>query len=175
LASVFVFVASSIIHMALQWWHRSDYRKLPQEDKVMELLHPIAIPPGDYMVPAASGSDEMRTPQFKEKMMKGPVMTMTVVPAGPIQIGGRLALWFVYLLVVSHVAGYVACHTLPFGARYTSVFRIVGVTSFLGYAAALWQMSIWYGRSWKTTFKITVDGVLYAAITAGTFAWLWPR
>src|SRR5271170_6327205 len=102
----------------------------------MELLRPIAIPPGDYMVPSASGSEGMRTPQFKEKMMKGPVMTLTVVPSGPIQIGGRLALWFVYLLVVSHIAGYVASHALPFGARYTSVFRIVGVTAFLGYSAA---------------------------------------
>jgi hypothetical protein len=175
LASVFVFVASSIIHMALQWWHRSDYAKLPQEDKVMDSLRTIAIPPGDYMVPGCSGSEEMRTPQFKEKMMKGPVMTMTVVPSGPIQIGGKLALWFLYLLVVSHIAGYVACHALPFGARWTSVFRIVGVTSFLGYSAALWQMSIWYGRSWRTTVKITVDGLLYAAITAGTFGWLWPR
>src|SRR5580698_1765408 len=117
LASVFVFVASSIIHMALQWWHRSDYGKLPQEDKVMEFLRPIAIPPGDYMVPSCSGSEEMRTPEFKEKMMKGPVMTLTVVEGGPIRIGGRLVLWFVYLLVVTHLAAYVACHTLPFGAR----------------------------------------------------------
>jgi hypothetical protein len=175
LSSVFVFVASSIIHMALQWWHRSDYGKLPQEDKVMEMLRPIAIPPGDYMVPGCSGSGEMRTPEFKEKMVKGPVMTLTVVPSGPIRIGTNLALWFVYLLVVSHLAGYVACHALPVGARYNAVFRIVGVTSFLGYSAALCQMSIWYKRSWLTTFKVAVDGLLYAGLTAGTFGWLWPR
>jgi hypothetical protein len=175
LSSVFVFVASSIIHMALQWWHRGDYRKLPQEDKVMDLLRPIAIPPGDYMVPGIDDSGEMRTAEFKDKMMKGPVMTLTVRPAGSFGMGTSLALWFVYLLVVSHLAGYVACHALPFGARYTAVFRIVGVTSFLGYAAALWQMSIWYKRSWLITFKITVDGLLYAGLTAGTFGWLWPR
>jgi hypothetical protein len=49
------------------------------------------------------------------------------------------------------------------------------VTSFLGYTAALWQMSIWYRRSWLTTIKITIDGLIYGAITAVTFGWLWPR
>jgi hypothetical protein len=102
-------------------------------------------------------------------------MTLTVVPSGPIRMGGKLGLWFLYLLVVAYLAAYVAFHALPFGARCTAVFRIVGVTSFLGFSPALWQMTIWYGRSWLTTFKITVDGVIYAAITAATFAWLWPR
>ncbi len=175
LSSVFVFLASSVIHMALQWWHRSDYGKLPQEDKVMDALRPIATPPGDYMVPGCSSFDEMRTPEFKEKMLKGPVMMVTVIPNGPVRMGKALALWFLYLLVVTHLAGYVACHALPFGARYTSIIRIVGVTSFLGYAAALWQMTIWYQRSWCTSIKATIDGLVYAAITAGTFGWLWPR
>ena len=55
------------------------------------------------------------------------------------------------------------------------MFRFVGVTAFLAYAAALWPMSIWYRRSWLTTFKGTVDGLVYALLTAGTFGWLWPR
>jgi hypothetical protein len=36
-------------------------------------------------------------------------------------------------------------------------------------------MSIWLQRSWCTTAKATLDGLLYAALTAGTFGWLWPR
>jgi hypothetical protein len=38
-----------------------------------------------------------------------------------------------------------------------------------------WQMSIWYRRTWSTTIKATVDGLIYALLTAGTFGWLWPR
>jgi hypothetical protein len=49
------------------------------------------------------------------------------------------------------------------------------VAAFLGYAGALWQMSIWYRRAWSTTIKATVDGLIYALLTAGTFGWLWPR
>jgi hypothetical protein len=55
------------------------------------------------------------------------------------------------------------------------VFRFAGATAFLAYSAALWQLSIWYRRKWSITFKATVDGLLYALLTAGTFGWLWPR
>jgi hypothetical protein len=55
------------------------------------------------------------------------------------------------------------------------VFRFVGVTAFIGYTVALRQMSIWYRRAWSTTLKATVDGLIYALLTAGTFGWLWPR
>jgi hypothetical protein len=118
---------------------------------------------------------EMRSPEFKEKMNKGPVMMVTFMPNGQMNMGKSLGCWFLYLVAVSFCAGYVAFHTLVFGATYHSVFRIVGVTAFLGYSAALWQMSIWYRRSLCTTIKATIDGALYAALTAGTFGWLWPR
>ncbi len=37
LSAVIVFVASSVIHMATPW-HKSDYPKLPNEDRVMDAL-----------------------------------------------------------------------------------------------------------------------------------------
>ena len=46
LSAVIVFVVSSVIHMLLPW-HKSDYLSVPNEDKVMEVLRPLAIPPGD--------------------------------------------------------------------------------------------------------------------------------
>ncbi|MDB6169830.1 MAG: hypothetical protein JWM88_2694 [Verrucomicrobia bacterium] len=175
LSAVFVFLASSIIHMALQWWHRSDYAKLPEEEKVMDALRPFGLPPGDYMIPNCSGSADMKTPEFAEKLKKGPVMIVTVMPSGMMNMGKCLALWFLYLVVISSFAAYVSGHALLPGAGFRQVVRFAGMTSFLGYAAALWQMSIWYRRSWTTTIKGTIDGVVYAAITAATFAWLWPR
>jgi hypothetical protein len=54
LSSVFVFFVSAIIHMALPGWHRSDYVKVPQEEKVMDALRPFALAPGDYHVPLCS-------------------------------------------------------------------------------------------------------------------------
>jgi hypothetical protein len=175
LSSVFVFLASTIIHMVLQGWHKSDYGTLPDEQKVMDAVRPFGIPPGDYMVPNCSNSAEMRTPEFRDKLQKGPVMMLTVMPSGMLNVGKSLALWFLYLVVVSFFAAYISCHALSAAATHRSIFRFAGVTSFLGYAPALWQMSIWYRRSWLSTIKVTIDGLVYAAITAGTFGWLWPR
>ena len=62
LSAVIVFVASSIIHM-LTPWHRSDYPKVPDEDMLISAMRPLAIPPGDYMVPGCDDMKEMRTPE----------------------------------------------------------------------------------------------------------------
>jgi hypothetical protein len=174
LSSVIVFLVSSAIHMASPW-HKNDYPKVPNEDKVRDALRPLAIPPGDYMVPRPSSTQEMRSPEFAEKVKQGPNMILTVIPNGPWPMGKNLALWFLYSAVVGLCAAYVAGRALPAGAAYLQVFRFAGVTAFVGYSLALWQMSIWYRRAWSTTIKATVDGLIYALLTAGTFGWLWPR
>ena len=46
---------------------------------------------------------------------------------------------------------------------------------FIGYAFALWPLSIWYGRSWSATIRGTIDGLVYGLLTGGTFGWLWPH
>jgi hypothetical protein len=174
LSAVIVFVASSLIHMASPW-HKNDYPRVPNEEGLRAALRPLAIPPGDYMVPRPMGREEMRDPKFAEKVNQGPNLILTVLPNEPWSMGRNLGLWFAYLLVVSLFAAYVASRALPPGAEYLHVFRFVGATAFLGYAAALWQMSIWYRRAWSTTVKATVDGLIYALLTAGTFGWLWPH
>jgi hypothetical protein len=175
LSSVFVFVASSLIHMAFPSWHKSDYVKIPQEDKIMDALRPFTTPPGDYMVPSCDTVAEMRSQEFADKLAKGPVLVVTVMPNGRIHMGKCLGLWFVYLIVVSCFSAYVGCHSMLRGAASLKICQVVGVTAFLAYAGALWQMSIWYRRSWVTTLKATIDGLIYAGITAATFGWLWPK
>jgi hypothetical protein len=173
-SGVIVFLVSSIIHMVMPW-HKGDYPAIPNEDRFRDAVRPLAIPPGDYMVPRPKTAADLKSPEFAEKMAQGPVMIITVRPNGLPGMGSQLGMWFVYLLVVGLFAGYVASRALAPGADYLEVFRFVGVTAFLGYGAALWQISIWYHRSWSTTFKSTVDGLIYALLTAGTFGWLWPR
>ena len=174
LSSVFVFLASWIIHM-LPLWHKNDYPKMPNEERVMDALRPLAIPPGEYMVPRCSSHKEMKSPEFIEKLKKGPVMMLSVWPNEPPSMGKSLVLWFLYVVVVGIFAAYVAGRALPIGAAYLHVFRFAGVAAFLGYSVALWQTSIWYRRPWSITAKMTFDGLIYALLTAGTFGWLWPR
>ncbi|MGA7617353.1 MAG: hypothetical protein WBX15_19485 [Thermoanaerobaculia bacterium] len=173
-AGVAVFVLSSIIHMA-PLWHRNDFPKLPDEEGVRAALGPVRIPPGEYIVPRAGTPAEMKSPEYVEKLNQGPVMMMTVLPNGQFGMARDMILWLVYILLVSFFSAYIAGRALPPGAIYLSVFRFAGATAFIGYAVALWQMSIWYRRSWSLTLKITFDGILYAILTGGIFGWLWPR
>ncbi|HEY3113100.1 MAG TPA: hypothetical protein VGJ62_05390 [Gemmatimonadaceae bacterium] len=174
LSAVIVFVVSSIIHMASPW-HKNDYPQVPNEDQVRNALRPLAIPPGDYMIPRPTKREEMHSPEFAEKVRQGPNMIVTVLPGGPWPMRRNLTLWFLYALAVGAFAAYVAQFAMPVGAPNRAVFHIVAVTAFIGYSVALWQMSIWYARSWSTTAKATVDGLIYALLTASTFGWLWPR
>jgi hypothetical protein len=147
---------------------------MANEDQVMDALRPLAIPPGDYFFPRPGQREDMKSAAFAEKVKKGPVVLMTVMPGG-MAMGQNLAMWFLYILVISAFAAYIAGRALPPGAVYLQVFRFAGATAFIGYSAALWQMSIWYRRAWLTTIKSTVDGLIYASLTAGVFGWLWPR
>ncbi|MBL7994136.1 hypothetical protein JNM05_02095 [bacterium] len=173
LSAVAVFIVSSIIHMFLQW-HKGEYPKLANEDQVIDALRPVNLKPGDYMVPRAASMEDMKSEAFAEKMKKGPVIIMTVLPNGAPSMSGNLIQWFLYSLLIGVFAAYVAGRALTGDATYLQVFRFVGVTAFLGYSAALWQMSIWYKRSWTTTIMATIDGFIYALVTAGVFGWLWP-
>ena len=173
LSAVFVFIVSSIIHMFLPY-HRSDFVKVPSEDEVMDALGKANIPPGDYVFPYAGSMEAMKSPEYVEKMNKGPAAFMTVVKSGPPSMGGSLVLWFIYSLVVSVFAAYIASRALGPTESYLSVFRFAGATSFAGYSLALMQNSIWYKRKWSSTFKSMCDGLIYALVTAGTFGWLWP-
>lgn len=173
LSAVLVFLASALIHMLLKW-HDSDYPAIPNEDAFRAAVQPLAIPPGDYMIPRARSTAEMSSPEFTEKMKSGPVMVITVMPNGPVSMGKSLGLWFLFSLVVSIFAAYVTGRALPPGSDYMEVFRFISTTAFIGYALALWQISIWYRRAWGTTIKATIDGLIYALLTAGVFGWLWP-
>jgi hypothetical protein len=173
LSAVIVFAASSIIHMVLPY-HRKDFRKLPEEDHVMDALRKFSLPRGEYMFPHAEGPKDMKSPEFIDKMTKGPAGLLTVFSGDSRGMGKQLAGWFIYCLVVSVFAAYIAGRALHPGAEYLAAFRFAGCTAFVGYSLALWQNSVWYKRAWTTTLKSTFDGLMYGLLTGGVFGWLWP-
>jgi hypothetical protein len=173
-SAVIVFIASSVIHMVLKY-HANDVIALPNEKGAMDALRPLNIPPGNYVMPKAGSMKEMGSPEYVEKLKQGPVALLTVMPSGPFSMGKPLALWFIYSLVISLFAAYVAGRALGPGADYLDVFRFAGTAAFLGYGAAQWQETIWFNRSLTTTLKNNFDALVYALLTAGTFGWLWPN
>ncbi|PYV56668.1 MAG: hypothetical protein DMG98_12375 [Acidobacteria bacterium] len=174
LSAVIVFVASSIIHMALPI-HKSDYRKLPDEDKITDALRSSDVTPGRvYVFPYCSMKD-MKSPEVQEKFKRGPIGFITIRPSGAPAMGKFLVQWFVYCIVVSIFTACVVASTLMPGTQYMRVFHLAGIVAFVGYSLALIQNAIWKGETWGVTFKHALDGLIYGLLTAGTFGWLWPK
>jgi len=173
LSAVIVFVASFVMHMLLPY-HRSDYRQLPDEDKVLATLRSTNLKRGLYIFPFGTHKD-MKSPALIEKYKHGPVGHMTILPSGPPVMPKFLIQWFGFCLIVGSVVACLAASTLPSGAPYKTVFHVVGLAAFLAYGVGNLSNGIWKGQTWSSTIKEVIDGLVYALLTAGTFGWLWPR
>jgi hypothetical protein len=90
-------------------------------------------------------------------------------------MGKPLLQWFVYLLVISLFAAYLAHIVMAAGAPYPAVFRFICVAALMAYSLGHAHQSIWYRQRWRTTVNYFIDGLIYALLTAGVFGWLWPR
>src|SRR2546428_12591323 len=99
-SAVAVFVISSIIHMT-PLWHKTDYPRFPNEDRVLDALRPIGIPPGDYLMPRPANPAEMRSPEFKEKMKRGPAVLLTVMPPWTGALASNLSQASVYCVAAT--------------------------------------------------------------------------
>ena len=173
LAAVIVFVASSIMHMLLKY-HQSDCKRLPDEDKVLAALRGAGLTRGLYMFPYTTHK-EMKSPEMLEKFKQGPVGMMTLRDSGVPAMGKFMGMWFVYCLVIGFFVAYLAGRTLAPGTPYLQVHRVAGCAAFMAYGLGNLANSIWKGQPWGMTIKEVIDGLIYGALTGGTFGWLWPR
>ena len=174
LATVFVFVVSSVIHMALPL-HLNDYIALPDEDAGMEALGKQDLQPRGYMFPRPASMADMGKPETLAKYEQGPVGFLTILPNGPPAIGKSLLQWFVLSLVVSLTAGYVTGLAVPAGTTGGLVFRMTASIAFLAYGVSNVMDSIWKGVRWSVAAKFVFDGLLYALATGAAFHWFWPE
>lgn len=171
LAAVLVFAASSVVWMVLPY-HEGDFAGLPDEDAVRRALG--SPEPGQYHLPHAADRDAYQSEEIQRKMEEGPVAMITVVPDGPPSMGKQFVQWFLYGILVSVVAAYVAGRTLGPGAEYLEVFRVTGTVAWAAYGLGYVGDAIWFGRPWSFSLKMVFDALIYGLLTAGAFGWLWP-
>lgn len=172
-ATILTHVASAIAWMLLPH-HRSDYRGLPDETATAEVLRGQQLTPGFYNLPHCDDFSEYGTPEFREKMERGPVAYLTVLPNRMPAMGKMMLKQLAYLLVTVSLVAYVASLSLAPGAEWPAVLRLVSATSFLAFGFAIIPDAIWYGRPWPIIFKTLGDALFYALVTGSVMAWLWP-
>lgn len=172
-ATVAVFVVSSILHMALKY-HNADYKKLPNEDAVGEVLRKAALAPALYVIPHCMDAKSMKDPEVVKKYEAGPVGIITILRNGPPAMGKYLVQWFALAFLISFTAAYVARHTLSAGASGLDVMRVTGTIAFAAYGYGHFQDSIWRGIPWSNTVRGLIDALVYAVVTGLAFWFLWP-
>jgi Flp pilus assembly protein TadB len=172
LAAVLVFAASSLVHMVIKW-HAADFRGFANEEEVRTALRSAS--PGQYLVPYCSEWKDMQTPGMQQKYKDGPIGYLLLRQAGAQGMGQPLVLWFLLNLAVAVLAGYLASRTLPPGASFLAVCRVVSIVTFLAYACGGLQLAIWMGKPWRSAAKEMLDAFIYGMVSALAFAWLWPR
>ena len=172
-SAVAVFFASSLIHMVLQL-HKADYKKLPNEDEVRDVIRRGGAGPGQYILPHCSDPKQGCEPAMVKKYEEGPNGVLYVGPKGVVKLGPFLGKWFAYTLVLGVLAGYVAKIMLPAGTGFSKVFQVVGAAAWLAYSFQSPSDSIWKAKPWSITIRGFFDGLVYAALTGAIFAWFWP-
>jgi len=170
-SAVFVFIASNLLWMALPFWHRKDYQRLPDEKSVLGAL--AAAKSGQYIAPAVDWSKASAEERTAAKT--GPMALLMVRNPNAFSFGKALTIYFLYTIVISALVGYITGVVLGPGTHYPRVFRVAGTAAILAYSFRGVPDSVWYGKPWTVTIKEFIDGVIYGLLTAGTFGWLWPH
>lgn len=166
-SAVLVWIASFFLHMVFPH-HKSEFKGLPEEDKFNEAI--ASAPPGLYMFQWCTPA-EMKDPAKMERVKKGPNGILAIWP-GPVNMGQNLMLTLLFYVVVGVFVAYVGTHSLVGSTEYLHRFRICGAVAFCAHGLGWMSFFIWfrYGKFWPNFF----DSVVYALLTAGTFAGLWP-
>lgn len=171
-SAVAVFVVSALLHM-LFTYHNSDYRKFSNEDEVRAAINKGGATAGQYILPYAMGA-EFKDPAVQQKMKEGPTgFVLLRKPSGP-EMGPALGQWFVLTLVIAFLVGYVAALAMAPGEDHMAVFRVVSLIAFLAYAGSQAQEAIWRAVPWAAVIKTIMDGLVFALVTGGVFALMWP-
>ena len=174
LSAVFVFVASSIIHMVLKW-HLPDYRGFSNEDEVLAAIRKGNPSPGIHMLPFCKDMKEMASPDMLAKFRQGPTGKMILRAGAAPSMGKPLLQWFVLCLVVSLLCAVLAAAALPAGASLRQVLHLTGTAAFMAYGFGAFIQGIWWGQPWGAVAKDALDGLIFALVTGATFGWLWPQ
>lgn len=171
LSSLFVFVASNLMWMALPFWHAKDYKKLPAEADALKALE--GAEGGQYVLPCVDW--KTATEEQKAACAKGPMAFLILRAPGAFSFPGALIKYALYCVFMVTVCAYLAGLALPAGTHYHQVFRVVATTGMVAFAFGDIPNAIWYGKPGGVALKTLVDGLLYGLLMGGTFGWLWPR
>lgn len=174
-------VAASValwIYGALSWMvlpqHTKDFKKLPDENKVLEFVRGLSVPPGVYLYPNFVTHSEAQKPENKAKCEQGPMGTLSVWSKP--NMGVNMAFTFVFYVVACSLIAYLAAAAgIPRGAGFGKVMQVAGTAGVLAFTFSALPGMIWFQANKPAMLSHIFDGVVMGMITGVVFALLWPK
>lgn len=172
IASVVVFFASSIMWMVMPH-HKKDIVFLKDKEAAyLDTMKSLDIKPGLYMYPGCEMKD-LKTDEGTAKWDAGPWGMLTVY-AGKPNFGMNLLKTFIAYTIITLFVVYITGLSVPHGAEYMHVFRVACTTAILGHCMGSIVNDVFLGKPTRFIITCFFDGVVYALITAGILASMWP-
>ncbi len=161
--------------------HAKDYDGLPDEDRFMNAVRELNIPPGTYAFPhddarARASDPELKAElkaRFKAKWQAGPIGLINVWPA-KMSMGGKMIGSFLVNLLVSALIAYLASITLKPGDGFLRVTQVVVTAGILAYSFAQLHTGIWFNAKPRAMIMAVIDGVVSGVLIGVIFAAMWP-
>ncbi|MFT5423344.1 MAG: hypothetical protein ACI89L_001121 [Phycisphaerales bacterium] len=172
-SAIACFVASSIIWMALPH-HKADIQALPDEDAFNGAVGGLGLKPGLYMFPNCQGTEGHKSEAFQARWKAGPWGTINVLGAQP-SFGKNLAITFVEMLLISVIVAYLASTAMEDNAGGRDIARFMFTGAFLGYVLGGFSVDAFLGKPTRFVITGVFDSLVYAAVTAVVFVFLWPE
>ena len=174
LSTVAVFFLSFLMWMVFPH-HKKDFKKLPDEDGLMNAIRSQDMGAGQFAFPFCTDKAQMKDPEWMKRWEGGPSGFLTVRPAGPFNMGKNMFQSITFNLVVSICVAYVATISFTPGDYGLDIFRLTAMAAWMAYAFAHFWGPIWTSKAWSATLReVFIDGLVYGLATGAIFCFLWP-
>jgi hypothetical protein len=173
IVSVATFVLSALFWVVAPW-HKTEFKRLPDEDAIRKLLNAQGVGEGQWRIPYCATKDEATSPAHLAKIASGPVGIFQIEKPGGSTMGPRLIKSFVLYFFIALFTATMLRHSVVSGAAWRPVFHLAFGISFASHAIGHVQDAIWFSKSWRRVLFQALDSFVYALATAAIFAAMWP-
>lgn len=164
---------ASFILWAASPWHKPDVNPVPDQDAADAAINGLGLKPGFYMLPCTHDSAQYKEQAFIDRYNRGPWATINVMPGKP-NMGRNLLLTLAMFFVVTVLIAYLAGSVLSPGTGMGKVVQVTATAGILAYTFGGMANGIWFGKQRGWVIRDIIDALIYAAITAALFGFLWP-
>ena len=158
---------------ALAWMvlphHKPEWKRFPEEDKLLDLINEGPVPADQYMFPFAADTVEMKSEEFQQK--QGKCRGMLILWPTQLNMGAAMGQTLAFFFFAAFCIGYVASLALEPGESFFQVFRVATTVGLLTHCLGIFPGVFWFKQR---VLMDLADKVAYAIVTGLIFAALWP-